>query len=278
MPIKVNQSVISDAALEQEMQRLRMYMPQSDPEQLRSVVTDQMIERELLRQVAARSPEKISEGQVQQRLQAMQKKAGGRKKLLKDLGLKASQQDVLHSRVVADLKFEKLMIQLRDQPEPTATDVETYYRENAGAFMTEQEVDASHIVLHIDEKQDEATARERMTKAEEALAAGTPFAEVADTLSDCAGHGGALGRFPRGQMVEEFEAVVFALAPGAVSGVFKTAFGLHIAMVHAQYPARLKPLDEVRQQVHQQCQDRQRRAAIDRVLGDARERATIARI
>ncbi len=59
---------------------------------------------------------------------------------------------------------------------------------------------------------------------------GENFEELAKSNSDgpSAPQGGMLGRFPRGQMVPEFEAAAFLLKPGEVSGVVETPFGFHV--------------------------------------------------
>ncbi len=59
---------------------------------------------------------------------------------------------------------------------------------------------------------------------------GEDFEELARSNSDgpSAPQGGMLGRFPRGQMVPEFEATAFQLKPGEVSGVVETPFGFHV--------------------------------------------------
>ena len=59
---------------------------------------------------------------------------------------------------------------------------------------------------------------------------GADFAKMAQEHSDCPSgkEGGALGEFEPGQMVDEFDAVVFSAELGKVHGPIKTDFGYHL--------------------------------------------------
>ena len=62
------------------------------------------------------------------------------------------------------------------------------------------------------------------------IEAGTDFAEVAKEHSKCPSgrRGGDLGEFRPGQMVKEFDEVVFSAALNQVHGPVKTQFGYHL--------------------------------------------------
>ncbi len=82
-----------------------------------------------------------------------------------------------------------------------------------------------------------ASARHILVETEEAcqalkaqIEAGTDFAEVARAHSKCPSReqGGDLGEFSQGQMVPEFDKVVFSGEVGKVHGPVKTQFGYHL--------------------------------------------------
>lgn len=82
-----------------------------------------------------------------------------------------------------------------------------------------------------------ASARHILVKTEEQceelkkqIEAGTDFGVVAAEHSDCPSgqQGGALGEFSPGQMVKEFDTVVFQDEIGKVHGPVKTQFGYHL--------------------------------------------------
>ncbi|HUH86438.1 MAG TPA: peptidylprolyl isomerase [Pusillimonas sp.] len=83
---------------------------------------------------------------------------------------------------------------------------------------------ARHILVSTEEKANELKA---------AIAGGADFAQVAKENSSCPSSrdGGNLGSFGRGQMVPEFDQVVFSAPVGEVQGPVKTQFGYHLVEV-----------------------------------------------
>lgn len=71
---------------------------------------------------------------------------------------------------------------------------------------------------------------ETCLKLKSDIESGTDFADVAKQHSQCPSgrQGGALGEFSPGQMVREFDEVVFSGEVGKVLGPVKTQFGYHL--------------------------------------------------
>ena len=80
---------------------------------------------------------------------------------------------------------------------------------------------ARHILVN-----DEATCQRLKSEIE----AGADFADVARRHSKCpsAASGGELGTFRPGEMVPEFDKVVFSAEVGQVHGPVRTQFGWHL--------------------------------------------------
>ena len=68
------------------------------------------------------------------------------------------------------------------------------------------------------------------------IEAGSDFADVAKQHSKCPSgqQGGGLGEFTPGQMVKEFDDVVFSGEIGKVLGPVKTQFGYHLIEITAR--------------------------------------------
>ena len=80
---------------------------------------------------------------------------------------------------------------------------------------------ARHILVETQDKCEEIKKQ---------IEAGADFAELAKEHSRCPSgeQGGDLGEFSPGQMVKEFDDVVFGSEPGGVHGPVETQFGFHL--------------------------------------------------
>ena len=77
------------------------------------------------------------------------------------------------------------------------------------------------------------STEEECLKLKEQIANGKDFGELAKEYSQCPSkeQGGELGEFKKGQMVPEFDAVVFSAPVNEVQGPVKTQFGYHLLEV-----------------------------------------------
>ncbi|QPJ65509.1 MAG: peptidylprolyl isomerase [Candidatus Nitrohelix vancouverensis] len=73
-------------------------------------------------------------------------------------------------------------------------------------------------------------SEEKCNQLKQEIEGGANFADVAKTHSKCpsGASGGDLGEFRPGQMVPEFDTVVFNEEVGKVHGPVKTQFGFHL--------------------------------------------------
>jgi len=185
----------------------------------------------------------------------------------------------LARQIEAHLRFQRTLHDLMGPlPPPTEEEIARLYKSRRQSFQRPEAVHAVHIVKHVDETHPEAEARAGIEAALAALESGQPFAAVADQYSDCKGNGGDLGSFARGEMVEEFDNVVFAMQPGERSPIFRTPFGFHIAEVRARTPAGIAGLREAKDTIRQVLTAMREQEAARRVTERLRARASIRRI
>lgn len=74
------------------------------------------------------------------------------------------------------------------------------------------------------------SSKEKCDEIKKEIESGKDFAQMAKIYSSCPSgkDGGALGEFSPGEMVPEFDKVVFSAEVGKVHGPVKTGFGYHL--------------------------------------------------
>jgi parvulin-like peptidyl-prolyl isomerase len=279
MPLSVNGEIIDESLVRQEAAALRPRMIEAmageDPIALEMRVKEwareNVIERVLLRQTAAADPEPIDVELLERAVAQVRDQTPGQTGCIFP-----TQEDELRKEVETQLRVDRLVERLTAKVSaPRHKDVVEHYRKHKDSFLTPESIHASHIVKNIDEKQDEAAARAAIEQALAEVRGGATFAEVADRSSDCPGRGGDLGWFHRGQMVDEFEDVVFALEPGALSEIFRSPFGFHIAVLHARREAGPRTLEEVRPEIEEHLLQEKRQRVLEQYLDRLRAQADV---
>ena len=148
----------------------------------------------------------------------------------------------------------------------TDTEVKKFYDDNPSKFEQPEMVRASHILLMtIDpktkaelSKEVKAAKHKQMEDILKRARAGEDFAKLAKEYSEDPGSKDKGGeyKFPRGQMVPEFEAAAFSLKPGQISDIVTTQYGYHIIKLSEKLPAvkveLAKVADRVKQSLEQQ--------------------------
>lgn len=285
MTLIVNGEKIEDSAIRQEVDRLRpdyeRVFTDKDPKEREAQLLDwsreNVIERVLINQEAKNKGDKIPGAQVDSVLAKLKEQYEDQKQLYKEFDAKDDEK--IRERIELQMRVERRLEELcKDLPEPSQAAIRQYYEKNKEQFRTGEQTRVAHIVKYLNWQTDEETAYNAIREAHNELKNGVAFEVVVDKYTDCADSGGDLGRVTRGQMVEEFEDVVFNLGVGEVSDVFRTRFGFHIAKVYEREPAAALSLEEVKGDIVDTLKEQMRGKAIDEFIDRLRSKAKIEEV
>jgi parvulin-like peptidyl-prolyl isomerase len=280
MALLINGEFVDDSVIRQETSALRQQFAESlegDPVEiemrLREQAQQNVIARVLMRQEATKDPTPVDPAKVEESLDAVRSqsvvKAG--------CDPRAGDED-LRREIEARLRVDRLLEKIGSKlARPRPKDVGDYYRKHREDFYMPEMVRAAHIVKNVDESTTEEAALTAIRALQQQIN-GDNFAKLANEHSDCKGNGGDLGYFARGEMVDEFDAVVFAMQPGETSDVFRTAFGFHIARLIDRRPAGVRQLPEIKDQIEELLYRQKLRRAVDDLLDRLRAKAEIQNV
>jgi parvulin-like peptidyl-prolyl isomerase len=282
MTLIVNGEKIEESAIKQEFERLRPHYEQvfkdQDPKQQKAQLLDwskeNVIEMVLIKQEAKKHGDPIPKAEVESALAGIKEQYATQEQFYKDFNTKDDEKikEAIEMQMRVERKLEDIY---KDIPKPSQEDILQYYEQNKEQLQSPEQIRVGHIVKNINWQTDEEAARNVMRKALDELKKGAVFETLAQKYSDCPENGGDLGYITRGQMVEEFEDVVFNLGVGQTSGIFRTRFGFHIAKVYDRKPPALPPLKEVKEQIVNALTEKMKSKAIDDFIDRLKSKAKI---
>jgi peptidyl-prolyl cis-trans isomerase C len=197
---------------------------------------------------------------------------------IKEMGL---DRETFRERLTEQIRIDKLIEKETESLEgPSGEEIRDYYDSNPGQFEQPDQVRASHILIKVEETDDEETREEKREKLEgilQDIRAGASFSEQASLYSEgpSKSKGGDLGFFKRGDMVKPFSDAAFEMEVGEVSDIVETRYGYHIIKVTDRKQARTVPFAEVEERIADYLQNTGKNEAINSYLTELREKADI---
>ncbi len=171
----------------------------------------------------------------------------------------------------------------------TDADLFNYYWAHRKEYTQPEEVRAGHILIspYTYVKADKRGARaagaaawrkafQAALQVQEKLRAGAEFQALARRFSQdksTAARGGDVGFFPRKVMLKPFEDAAFGLKKGEISELVKTPLGYHLIRVTDRTAERLRPFNQVKEQVRADYEEYLTRSHSSQLLQRLRRRA-----
>lgn len=167
---------------------------------------------------------------------------GGKEAFAQALEMSVYSEEDIKDDMRMNIKIRKL---LEPQIAIEENEMKTYFEENKDAFVQEQQVKASHILVGSKEEADEIRRK---------LSEGEDFSQLAKELSTdemTKENGGQLGFFSRGQLDEAFEKAAFAMRVGDISAPVKTDYGYHIIKAEEKKEAKAADYQESKDKIRE---------------------------
>jgi peptidyl-prolyl cis-trans isomerase C len=224
---------------------------------LKNNILDSLIEREILYQQSQKAGIQITDQKVDDQLASIKKRFPSETEYKNALGKMSLTEDEVKLQIKRGLSIRELIDQkISSKVVITDEDSKTYYDKNPQMFKQPAQIKASHILIKVDAKADEAQkaeARKKIEEVQQKLKDGGDFAALAKEYSEGPSNakGGDLGYFRRGQMVKPFEDAAMAMKPNEVSDVVETRFGYHLIKVYHNKPEQTLAYADVKDKITQ---------------------------
>ena len=284
----VNDTVITRSEFDRELAQFKariasqgQQVPPTMVKEVENNILDKLIGRELLYQESLKKGIKIEPKTVAEEIKRLKERypdPAAFDAILKQMNM--DDQD-LRTVITKGLSIKSLVEQ-HTATGTMVTDTESrqFYKAHPEYFSRPERIKASHILIKQEAGADEAQkaeARKKIEAAQKRLAGGEDFAAVAREVSEgpSAPKGGDLGFFGRGQMVKPFETAAFALAPGKVSDIVPTRFGLHLIKVTEKAAEETVAYEEAKDQIVLNLTNQKRQKVMDAYLEKLKQAANI---
>ncbi|MGV3661607.1 MAG: peptidylprolyl isomerase [Prosthecobacter sp.] len=283
MALIINGEHIDDEIIEAEFRQIKGHFERTlqvaccerDPE-FRGMAKDNLTSRALLNQESRRRFPEVPEEDVTARLDKLMADAGGETQFYMNLGVSMKEAPAVRDNVAGGVRLDKTLGQIyAPEPQPTDAELKACYEANLKHYMTDEQIQASHITKGLQGATSRQEIYQTMRDIRAQLRAGADFAKLAEEHRADDQQQIDLGWFKRGEFMEEFETIAFSMGEGEISPVFTTQLGYHICTVTGRKVAEARPLDEVKDAVKERFLEEHRDKKFNAFLEELKAAAKI---
>ena len=243
---------------------------------LKAQIVKYLVQNAIVEQNGEELGVSVTAEDIDQRLTEIEAQVGSEKKLAKLLKDQNVTEEQLREQIAAQMLLDAVRTKVYEDVEITDARAKEYFEdpENAAQFQQAETRDMRHIVTETKAEAEKALAELEADPTSDKL-----WKQVAEDYSIDPGtknEGGALGAWPAGRMVPEFDEAAFALEVDKLSVPVKSPFGWHVIQVTGVTPAVNQSFDEAKELIKQTLLYQEQATAWDEWLKTATEAAEVA--
>ena len=231
----VNDAVITDADVAAGMDEVRAeFEPGRDDALVRRAALQQLIQRRLILQEAARSGVTVSAAALDGRLDELRARFPSEdafQQSLKDSGMTVERlKEQLREQLLAQQMIDRAVrAEITVSPQEIAQQAAAHPEEAPSG----DRVHALHILIRVGDEHAAGEAKKLIQDIARKAQEGADFSQLSRRYSEDAHRdaGGDMGWVAKGELMPELDSALFALSPGAVSPPIQTRLGYHLVKV-----------------------------------------------
>ncbi len=203
-------------------------------EQVKKDILNQIIEDKLVLSKAKELGIKITESEINERLDYIKKSFSKEKEFYKTLETQGITVANLKDMYTDKIMMKKLVdYEVKSKISVLPSETSSYYEKHGGQFMEKVQYRVKNILIKAKDEAAFELARIEMDNVYNKLKQGEDFDALAKQYSQGpnAEKGGDIGYIEKGQMLETLDKAIFKLKPGEFSEPVKSEIGYHIFKV-----------------------------------------------
>ncbi len=249
--------------------------------QIRSEIIERFVSQHVLLSEAGRQGVEADEGDVEAAVTEITSGLPEGMTLADALQGYSMDETQFREELKKDLQIRALLeTRTEDAYKASNEEIQEFYQESQQYFQVPATARTRHILVKVedgDSPEEQAKKKEKAEALLAQLADGADFAQLAAEHSDCpsAREGGNLGELRQGQTVPAFEKAAFSQELNKPGPVVKTQFGYHVIEVQERAEDRVRPLEEVREDIERFLNDQKQQEVIEEYIQDLKGQSTI---